>query len=599
MSLTTPLQTKRRRSFYLIAALLPLLLLALLEGLLRLAGLYQHYPLLLPSSQPGYVTLNPQLIKRYAPDPNQAPNVAPDSQFIAMPKPADRFRIVLMGGSSAAGFPYGRFGSPAAMLEQHLKLNYPAQQFDVINTAMAAVNSYTLLDISNEVLSLQPDLVLIYAGHNEYLGILGAASGQNHASRLLQLKLGKLALVQNLQRLYSGLQPDNDNAPEQTDRTLMATMAQQQQITLDSALYQAGLAQFEANMRLLLKQFSAAGVPVVLSTLAANEADQPPFASEALPTALHGEPISLTALQQFVQQQPQHALAHYHLAQALQRQGQHQLALKHYTFASDLDALRFRAPSAINGLIRQLSAEFNLPLADGQRQLRAASPDGIIGNNLMLEHLHPNADGYQLLAQAFFDSITPLLPFSHQIPRQGAWVSPLHELDVRLGERKIAQLTADYPFQASRRPLPAPDSGSLPLALLLQRLADEDWLSTQQALLKHYQQQQNAVSAATVAAQLSDALPFRADIASLAGQFFAASQHWPLAEYYQRRAIRLAPDDAQHYLLLSRSLYLSQQYHAALDTVQALLTRQPKHPQALRQQAQLQQLIAQSKNHSG
>ena len=41
---------------------------------------------------------------------------------------------------------------------------------------MSAVSSYTLLDFSDEIVDYQPDAILIYAGHNEYLGILGVGS---------------------------------------------------------------------------------------------------------------------------------------------------------------------------------------------------------------------------------------------------------------------------------------------------------------------------------------------------------------------------------------------------------------------------------------
>ena len=41
---------------------------------------------------------------------------------------------------------------------------------------MAAVNSYTLLDLVDEIIAIDPDAVLIYAGHNEYLGYLGSGT---------------------------------------------------------------------------------------------------------------------------------------------------------------------------------------------------------------------------------------------------------------------------------------------------------------------------------------------------------------------------------------------------------------------------------------
>jgi len=37
---------------------------------------------------------------------------------------------------------------------------------------MAAINSYALLDMVDEVIQQSPDAVLIYTGHNEYYGAL-------------------------------------------------------------------------------------------------------------------------------------------------------------------------------------------------------------------------------------------------------------------------------------------------------------------------------------------------------------------------------------------------------------------------------------------
>ena len=66
-----------RKVFYLIALLLPVLLLLVLEMLLRVSPWYQRYPLFIASeSLPGYLQTNPDLIKRYFADPKQAPDLA-------------------------------------------------------------------------------------------------------------------------------------------------------------------------------------------------------------------------------------------------------------------------------------------------------------------------------------------------------------------------------------------------------------------------------------------------------------------------------------------------------------------------------------------
>ena len=184
MVATTPKKTPRW--FYLVPVLLPFVVLLLLELSLRMAGVAQRPALFVPApGLDGYLTPNPDLIQRYVPNPAFAPQVAPDSWFFPAQKAPDTLRIVLQGESSAAGFPYGRFGSPAAMLQQRLKRLYPEKNIEVISVAMAAISSYTLLDTADEILAIQPDAVLIYAGHNEYLGVMGAGSSMAASSSVL------------------------------------------------------------------------------------------------------------------------------------------------------------------------------------------------------------------------------------------------------------------------------------------------------------------------------------------------------------------------------------------------------------------------------
>lgn len=75
-----------------------------------------------------------------------------------------------------AGFPYGKNASPAGMLQKRLQRAFPDRTVEVVLTAMSAVNSYTLLDFAGEIIDIEPDAVVIYAGHNEFVGVLGVGS---------------------------------------------------------------------------------------------------------------------------------------------------------------------------------------------------------------------------------------------------------------------------------------------------------------------------------------------------------------------------------------------------------------------------------------
>ena len=273
--------------FYIITLLVPLALFSLLELGLRVAGVGRDLPLFIETPEfDGYYYVNPNIIERYVGDKNRAPKVAPDTTFFKKDKPATTFRIFVQGGSTAAGFPYGRSGSLQGMLYQRFKRLYPDRKIEIISTAMAAVNTYTLLDFADEIIQQKPDLVLIYAGHNEFLGVMGVGSKiSSSGSRLLTLALieaRKLRLFQAIELLVYGQAPSSTNADK---RTLMSKVVEDTSIPLGSKQYQAGVTQFHANLANILEKYQDANIPVAIANLVSNEQHQAPFSTCLLYTS--------------------------------------------------------------------------------------------------------------------------------------------------------------------------------------------------------------------------------------------------------------------------------------------------------------------------
>ena len=166
------------------------------------------------------------------------------------------------------------------------------------------------------------------------------------------------------------------------DGTLMARIAAERSIPLGSPLYERGVQQFRGNLERLLTKYRAAGIPVFIGTLASNERDQPPFASSA--------------------NLADSAAVHFERARSLEAEGKGAAARLEYLAAKDRDELRFRAPEQFNEIIRRVADANDATVVDVQGSLAAASPNGIIGATLMLEHVHPNVEGYFLLASAYW-----------------------------------------------------------------------------------------------------------------------------------------------------------------------------------------------------
>ena len=72
-------------------------------------------------------------------------------------KPANGYRIFVLGGSTTAGFPYGNNLDFARILNRRLSDQFPEKKIEIINCAMTAVNTYTVLDLMDEILEQQPD----------------------------------------------------------------------------------------------------------------------------------------------------------------------------------------------------------------------------------------------------------------------------------------------------------------------------------------------------------------------------------------------------------------------------------------------------------
>lgn len=582
--------------FYLISALLPIVLLALIELSLRAANYGDSYPLFVDvAGKPDYMQPNEAVIGRFFADPQLAPKVSPDTQFFLKDKPSDSYRIVVQGGSTAAGFPFGRWGSLSGMLQQRFKRLYPEKQIEIINTAMASVNTYALVDFVDEIVAIQPDLVLVYAGHNEYLGVMGvgsafAAKGGRTAT-LLYLTLKEFRLYRLVESLYYQV-----FAPKQSgsadERTLMAKVAKEKNIPLGSPLFEKGIEQFAGNLDSILKTYSQHSINVMVGNLASNEKDHIPFSAieQISPKeVLKWKKISqtnreerITQIQEFIDSADRNLAAnHYELAQHFYNNQDFSKAKHHFSMAKDHDLLRFRAPEVFNQTIEALTTKHSATLVDVQKKLREDSHSGIIDAKLMLEHLHPTAKGYFLLANAFADKIIEkgVLGQPENQNEQLAWQEmPITKADNLYGEFKVARLMAGYPFRLTPISVQQPGQNTIEGKAVQDRLAGESWLAINQKLSPIYQRNKDLPEAALISGLLSDALPDNFDFAYVAGLINKRVGNLPFAVFYLNRAIKLNPQSVTAHLSLAQSYFLLGKKQQSLHILQWVKSVQPTHP---------------------
>src|SRR5687768_8941955 len=273
-----PLSPRKAALFLAITLAFPFLLFGLLETGLRLANYGGHMPAFsTPEVFHGkYLVPDANLARRYFPQ-DRYPPVAPGDAFLAT-RPRNSVRIFVLGESSAAGFPYAANGTFSRVLRDVLTDIFPRDTVEVVNMGIAATNSYTIADIAGEVIDQRPDAVMIYGGHNEYYGALGAGSterlGSYPALVRLYLRLQHLRIFLLLRNATTaviaavgGGRTAGDIA---SDATRMESVAGDQRIVLGDETYRRGVRQYESNLRAAIGMFRAAGVPVFVASTPSN-----------------------------------------------------------------------------------------------------------------------------------------------------------------------------------------------------------------------------------------------------------------------------------------------------------------------------------------
>ena len=424
--------------FFIMLILIPVIFFILLELSLRLFDYGKDIPQWVDARRGKYI-INPEVAFRYF---NQVENIPTTIEDIFdQQKKNNAFRVFVLGGSSAAGFPYMPMGSFSRYIRKRLELTYPNSTIEVVNISLSAVNTYTILDMLPGVLEQKPNLILIYAGHNEYYGALGVGSmeslGTFRSFVKLVLYLNKYKTVQLIRNIISGIfSLFASKNLEESPGTLMSRMAKDQYIPMNSDKYTIGLEQFEGNMREILELIKSHDVPVIIGKVVSNLKDQKPFISvpsEEYPTANQV----------------------YEEAKKKLMNGHSKDADSLFRLAKDLDALRFRAPEKINPIIRQVCGEYNATCVSIDSIFNSVSPYGIIGNNLMTDHLHPNIEGYQLMGKAYYEAMEqagylpknekPQIPFSSQDSLTRIDFT-FTDLDSTIGNCRMLLLQNDWPF---------------------------------------------------------------------------------------------------------------------------------------------------------
>jgi len=92
-----------------------------------------------------------------------------NQQSFSKEKPPNTYRIFCLGGSTTYGRPYGDKTSFPGWLRELLPVAERSKNWEVINAGGISYASYRVAQLMEELIDYQPDLFIIYTGHNEFL----------------------------------------------------------------------------------------------------------------------------------------------------------------------------------------------------------------------------------------------------------------------------------------------------------------------------------------------------------------------------------------------------------------------------------------------
>ena len=425
MAEQTDKQTSGRGSAYwtpriAAAVLAPLVLLFVIEGALRLFDVGYPTDVTTRCTMAGK---NASCYNLFFPAPFFPPGMMKAPQVYAIPaeKPQGTYRIFVLGESAAMGDPDPAYAF-SRYLELMLRQRYPAMKFEIANTGSVAINSHVLLPIAEGLAKQRPDLFIIYSGNNEVVGPYGpgtALTSDGTSFGGMSMPVIRSNIFFRSTRIGQLLTKIGAQKKEWGGMEMFLDKQVPESSPLMTHVYE----NFDRNLRDTVAAARASGARVIVSTVATNVKDCAPFASMHRDGLGQDELRSWNAL---VEQgtnferarsyaealkayldaakiDDRYAELEFRIARALWMQGDHAGAKQHFERARDLDSLRFRADGRINEINRTVgSSASGAELVDAEKVFAEQSPNGVIGSELVYEHVHMTPLGNYLLARAMF-----------------------------------------------------------------------------------------------------------------------------------------------------------------------------------------------------
>ncbi len=393
-------------------------------------------------------------------------------QSFAATKSPETFRVFCLGGSTVQGRPYSVETSFTTWLKLNLHAAQPETDWEVVNCGGISYASYRLVPIMRELLAHEPDLFIIYTGHNEFLEDRTYRRLKKMPRALIRLHQVMLNL-----RSYSLAHHFLSNRRARrtdSERSLKTVLPGEVQAKLDfedglksyhrdDAWRQGTIEHFRRNLETMVRMSRGAAVPVILVNPVSNLKDCTPFKSEFRDDISEDERQrvlelwersseldwsdvygKIQLLEQAAAIDNRHARLLYLIGKCYEHMGRSAEAKKWFVLANEEDVCPLRILEPMHDAILDVAAQYHIPFVDVKLLIEQRTEDGIPGDEWMLDHVHPSITGHQLIADSLYRTMEDMdivrTPQGWRARRDELWQRHLSSLNAAYYARGAARL---------------------------------------------------------------------------------------------------------------------------------------------------------------
>jgi tetratricopeptide (TPR) repeat protein len=413
----------------------------LLEGILALFGFSPAYKTEDPFV--GFASNAPLFVPVPGSETGQLMVTAPNKkdffnkQSFSREKASNTYRIFSLGGSTTYGRPYNDTTSFSGWLRELLPTADKSKKWEIINAGGISYASYRVAHLMEELINYQPDLFIIYTGHNEFLeertyGKLKDISPLlKTTTQLLAKTRTWSAMSDALQKLHIAPQKNKEdrvNLAAEVD-SILDQSAGLDLYKRDDPLRENILKHYRISLERMVQLARSVGAQVIFVTPASNLKDFSPFKSQHTDGISRGarqrsedllamsKPfvweknwgLVLQFLDEAVALDPRFAELLYRRGQALLGLGRYEEAKEALRRARDEDVCPLRALTPMRQIVTDVAKENGVMLVDFidllERRMQKTLGYSILGKEFFLDHVHPTIEGNKILAVALLQTM--------------------------------------------------------------------------------------------------------------------------------------------------------------------------------------------------